>query len=57
MMKLKENQEKKCHIGVSNTNPHAYQKLNVHGAERSTTETSRPSSRRYQRALYLVQYK
>ena len=38
-MKLKENQEKKYHIGVSN--PHAKQKLSVHGAERSTTETSR----------------
>ena len=51
MMKLKENQEKKCHIGVSNANPHAYQKLDVHGAERSTAETTRPQSRRYQRAL------
>ena len=50
-MKLKENKEKNCHIGVSNANPHAYQKLDVHGAERSTAETSRPQSRRYQRAL------
>ena len=44
-MKLKENQEKTCHFGVSNPQRHALQKLDVHGAERSTAVTSRPPSR------------
>ena len=48
-MKLKENQEKKCHNPVSN--PHAYQNLSVHGAEQSNAETSRLPSHRYHRAL------
>ena len=35
-MKLKESQETRCHIAVSN--PHAYQKLSVHGAEQSNNK-------------------
>ena len=43
IMKLKENQEKKLHIPVSNL----HRNKNVwHGAERSNTETSRPHCRR-----------
>ena len=49
IMKLKENQEKKCHIAVSN--PHAQQKLSVHGAEQSDAKPTRIQCLRYPRAL------
>ena len=46
IMKLKENQEKKCHIPVSNPNYGKKQKLGVHGAEQFNADTSRPHCRR-----------
>ena len=52
IMKLKENQEKKCNIPVSNPN-YAKQKLGVHGAEQFNADTSRPHCRRYQRCYNL----
>ena len=45
-MKLKENQEKKCHIPVSNPNN---KNSGVHGAEQFNADTTRPHCRRYQK--------
>ena len=50
IMKLKENQEKKNHIPVSNLN---LTKLGVHGAEQFNADTTRPHCRRHQKCYYL----